>query len=90
MTDTKRRWCLDCRHCCPTDSYCACAISDHRYVWVKPPAPAFFAQVARVLAEIADPAEAAVLSREAALKLGFDATQLWIEAQHLRALRRPR
>lgn len=34
--------------------------------------------------------EAALLSREAALKLGFDATQIWIEGQRLAALRRQR
>lgn len=38
--------------------------------------------------ESADPKNAALLSRQAALKLGFDATQLWIEAQYLAALRR--
>jgi len=40
------------------------------------------------VADIADAREAALLSREAALKLGFDATQLWIEAQRLSAQRR--
>jgi hypothetical protein len=33
---------------------------------------------------VADAQEAALLSREAALKLGFDGTQLWIEAQRHR------
>jgi hypothetical protein len=43
-----------------------------------------------MLAKVADAQEAAALSREAALKLGVDATQLWIEAQRLQAsLRRP-
>jgi len=49
-----------------------------------------FARVALMLAKVADAEEAAALSREAALKLGVDATQLWIEAQRLQAsLRRP-
>jgi len=49
-----------------------------------------FARVAVMLAKVADAQEAAALSREAALKLGVDATQLWIEAQRLQsALRRP-
>jgi DNA primase len=49
-----------------------------------------FARVALMLAKVADAQEAAALSREAALKLGVDATQLWIEAQRLQAaLRRP-
>ena len=49
-----------------------------------------FARVALMLAKVADAHEAAALSREAALKLGVDATQLWIEAQRLQAsLRRP-
>jgi DNA primase len=49
-----------------------------------------FARVALMLAKVADADEAAALSREAALKLGVDATQLWIEAQRLQAsLRRP-
>jgi len=37
---------------------------------------------------VTDPEEAALLSRQTALKLGFDPTQLWIEAQYLAALRR--
>jgi len=49
-----------------------------------------FARVAVMLAKVADAQEAAALSREAALKLGVDAAQLWIEAQRLQsALRRP-
>lgn len=49
-----------------------------------------FARVALMLAKVADAQEAAALSREAAAKLGVDATQLWIEAQRLQtALRRP-
>src|SRR6185503_951964 len=49
-----------------------------------------FTRVALMLAKVADAQEAAALSREAALKLGVDATQLWIEAQRLQAsLRRP-
>jgi hypothetical protein len=42
------------------------------------------------VSQVADAQEAALLSREASLKLGFDATQLWIEAQRLAALRRQR
>jgi DNA primase len=49
-----------------------------------------FQRVALMLAKVVDAEEAAALSREAALKLGVDATQLWIEAQRLQAsLRRP-
>jgi DNA primase len=49
-----------------------------------------FARVALMLAKVADAQEAAALSREAAVKLGVDPTQLWIEAQRLAgALRRP-
>jgi DNA primase len=49
-----------------------------------------FARVALMLAKVTDAAEAASLAREAALKLGVDATQLWIEAQRLSsALRKP-
>jgi DNA primase len=49
-----------------------------------------FARVSLMLAKVGDAQEAAALSREAALKLGVDATQLWIEAQRLQAaLRRP-
>jgi DNA primase len=49
-----------------------------------------FARAALMLAKVADAQEAAELSREAALKLGVDPTQLWIEAQKLQsALARP-
>jgi DNA primase len=49
-----------------------------------------FNRVALMLAKVSDAQEAAALSREAALKLGVDPTQLWIEAQRLQtALRRP-
>jgi DNA primase len=49
-----------------------------------------FARVALMLAKVGDAQEAAALGREAALKLGVDPTQLWIEAQRLQtALRRP-
>src|SRR5439155_710939 len=49
-----------------------------------------FARAALMLAKVGDAQEAAQLSREAAQKLGVDATQLWIEAQRLQtALRRP-
>ena len=49
-----------------------------------------FARAALMLAKVGDAQEAAQLSREAAHKLGVDATQLWIEAQRLQtALRRP-
>lgn len=49
-----------------------------------------FARAALMLAKVSDSQEAATLSREAAAKLGVDATQLWIEAQRLQAsLRKP-
>jgi DNA primase len=49
-----------------------------------------FARVALMLSKVSDAEEAAALSREAALRLGVDATQLWIEAQRLSAsLRKP-
>ncbi len=49
-----------------------------------------FARVALMLSKVSDAEEAATLSREAALRLGVDATQLWIEAQRLSAsLRKP-
>jgi DNA primase len=49
-----------------------------------------FARVALMLSKVADAEEAAALSREAAARLGVDATQLWIEAQRLATtLRRP-
>jgi DNA primase len=49
-----------------------------------------FARVALMLSKVADAEEAAALSREAATRLGVDATQLWFEAQRLAAsLRKP-
>ena len=49
-----------------------------------------FARAALMLAKVSDSQEAVALSREAAAKLGVDATQLWIEAQRLQAsLRKP-
>jgi DNA primase len=49
-----------------------------------------FARVALLLAKVGNAEEAAALSREAALKLGVDPTQLWIESQRLQsALARP-
>ena len=49
-----------------------------------------FARVALMLSKVADAEEAAALSRDAAVRLGVDATQLWIEAQRLQAsLRKP-
>jgi DNA primase len=49
-----------------------------------------FARAALMLSKVADADEAAALSREAAVRLGVDATQLWIEAQRLQtALRKP-
>jgi DNA primase len=49
-----------------------------------------FARMALMLAKVGDALEATALAREAALKLGVDPTQLWIEAQRLQAaLRRP-
>ncbi len=49
-----------------------------------------FARAALLLAKAADADEAAALSREAAVRLGVDPAQLWIEAQRLQAsLRRP-
>ena len=49
-----------------------------------------FARVSLMLAKVTDAEEAAALSREAAARLGVDATQLWIEAQRLQSsLRTP-
>jgi DNA primase len=49
-----------------------------------------FARVSLMLAKVSDAEEAASLSREAAARLGVDATQLWIEAQRLQSsLRTP-
>jgi hypothetical protein len=50
---------------------------------------ALYARVVLILSKMDDPQESAALSREVAIKLGFDATQLWIEAQRLAAVRRP-
>lgn len=83
-------WCVDCQHFCPTACASSCAISGHRYEWAKPAGPTLFARVVRIVSQVADVEEAALLSREAALKLGFDATQIWIEGQRLAALRRQR
>jgi DNA primase len=44
-----------------------------------------FARVALMLAKVSDSQEAAALSREAALKLGVDPTQLWTESRKLQA-----
>ena len=88
MTAATRIWCLSCWHFCPTDQPCACAIDGHPYKWAKLAGSPIFAFVTGIVADIADAREAALLSREAALKLGFDATQLWIEAQRLSAQRR--
>jgi DNA primase len=44
-----------------------------------------FARVALLLAKVGNAEEATALSREAALKLGADPTQLWIESQRLQA-----
>src|SRR5262249_39079908 len=49
-----------------------------------------FARVALMLSKVSAADEAAALSREAAVRLGVDATQLWFEAQRLQAsLRKP-
>jgi DNA primase len=49
-----------------------------------------FARVALLLAKVGNADEATALSREAAVKLGVDPTQLWIESQRLQsALSRP-
>jgi DNA primase len=49
-----------------------------------------FARVALMLAKVTDAEEAVALSRAAAVKLGVDPSQLWIEAQRLQtALGRP-
>jgi hypothetical protein len=70
---------------CPQDG---CEVSDHRCDWVRPAAPPLFAHVVGIIAQLPDPKDAARLAREAALKLGFDATHFWIEAQCLAARRR--
>ena len=81
-------WCGTCRHCCPTAGGCACASNGHAYEWVTAPGPAIFARVVKIVSRMADAAEAAILCRQAAEKLGFDATQLWVEAERQAALRR--
>src|SRR6267143_1067928 len=49
-----------------------------------------FARIALMLSKVGDAEEATALSREAATRLGVDATQLWIEAQRLStSLRKP-
>jgi DNA primase len=45
-----------------------------------------FARIALMLAKVRDAEEADVISREAAVKLGVDPTQLWIEARKLQAV----
>ena len=90
MTVGKRVWCRACRHCCPTDRECACATNGHPYEWVTATGPAIFARVVRIVSRMTDATEAALLCRDAADKLGFDATQLWVEAQRQAALRRRR
>jgi hypothetical protein len=62
--------------------------SGHQCAGVKAAGPKLFARVVAVAAGRRK--EAAALAREAALKLGFDATQLWIESQRLAATRMPR
>src|SRR3990172_643898 len=47
-----------------------------------------FARGALILAKVQDAQEASELAREAALKLGVDQTQLWIEAQQLQDRKR--
>ena len=90
MAPTNRRWCLDCQHFCPTDHPCSCGMDGHPYAWAKPAGTSLFARIVRIVSQVTDAQAAALLSREAALKLGFDATQLWIEAQRLAASRRRR
>jgi len=50
--------------------------------------PDLFTRIATTISYLSDPQEALELSRLAAAKLGFDATQLWIEAQRLAPSRR--
>ncbi len=47
-----------------------------------------FSRVAMMLAKVGNSEEALALAREAALRLGVDAAQLWIEAQRLETARR--
>jgi DNA primase len=48
-----------------------------------------FARVAAVLGKAPDAEEATRLARDVSLRLGVDATQLWIESQRLRGAQRP-
>ena len=84
----KRRWCVECEHFCSADCANSCGTGCHRYNSVEPAGPALFTQVVQIVCQVADAEEAAGLSRDAARKLGFDATQIWIEAQLLAARRR--
>jgi hypothetical protein len=68
MTLGKRMWCVDCRHFCPTECGSSCAINGHGYEWAKPAGPTLFARVVRIVSQVADAEEAALLSREAALQ----------------------
>jgi hypothetical protein len=47
----------------------------HLYEWAKPAGASLFARIVTIVSQVTDAQEAALLSREAALKLGFDATQ---------------
>lgn len=49
-----------------------------------------FARLALILSKVSDSQEGIELAREAALKLGVDSTQLWIEAQRLHGALRAR
>ena len=68
----------------------SCNTGRHRYKFAEAASTAVFARVVRIVSQVAVAEEAAVLSRDAACKLGFDATQIWIEAQLLAARRRQR
>lgn len=83
-------WCLDCQHFCAAHCGASCGIGGHSYKWAERAGPTLFARVVRIVSQVADAEEAAGLSREVTLKLGFDATQAWIEAQLLAARRRQR
>jgi hypothetical protein len=50
---------------------CSCVISRHSYKWAKPAGASLFAHVVKIVSQVADAQEAPLLSREAALKLGF-------------------
>ena len=84
---TKRVWCIDCQHFCQAQCASSCGSARHRHQLAEPAGAALFARVVRIVSQVSDPEEAALLSRESALKLGFDATQVWIEAQRLAAHR---